>query len=93
MALERPEIDPPEGDVPRSSCAIGDIVVGDGVRGDKPGSKVSLQCPRASRSSTGEEFDASWNRGQPFKFRIGEGQVITGLGPGVPGMRVGGRRS
>ena len=41
---------------------------------------------------TGEEFDASWNRGEPFVFTLGKGQVIPGWDAGVEGMRVGGRR-
>ena len=35
--------------------------------------------------STGEEFDASWNRGQPFEFKLGQGQVIPGWDEGVQG--------
>jgi peptidylprolyl isomerase len=42
--------------------------------------------------STGREFDASYNRGDPFSFRLGAGQVIAGWDQGVQGMRVGGRR-
>jgi peptidylprolyl isomerase len=42
--------------------------------------------------STGEEFDASWNRGEPLEFRLGKGQVIAGWDEGVQGMKVGGRR-
>ena len=42
--------------------------------------------------STGTEFDASWNRGAPFSFRLGAGQVIAGWDRGVAGMKVGGRR-
>ena len=42
--------------------------------------------------STGEEFDASWNRGQPFRFPLGGGRVIKGWDQGVQGMKVGGRR-
>ena len=42
--------------------------------------------------STGEEFDASWNRGEPLRFRLGVGQVIQGWDQGVQGMKVGGRR-
>jgi peptidylprolyl isomerase len=42
--------------------------------------------------SSGEEFDASWNRGEPLSFRLGVGQVIQGWDQGVQGMKVGGRR-
>nr|WP_202433854.1 MULTISPECIES: FKBP-type peptidyl-prolyl cis-trans isomerase [unclassified Streptomyces] len=42
--------------------------------------------------STGEEFDASWNRGTPLQFQLGAGQVIAGWDKGVQGMKVGGRR-
>lgn len=42
--------------------------------------------------TTKKEFDASWNRGQPFSFPLGEGQVIQGWDEGVVGMKVGGRR-
>ncbi len=89
MALERPEIDPPEGDIP-FELGIEDIVVGDGAEATS-GSKVSVHYAGVS-FSTGEEFDASWNRGQPFEFRLGKGQVIPGWDAGVQGMRVGGRR-
>jgi peptidylprolyl isomerase len=42
--------------------------------------------------STGEEFDASWNRGDPLQFELGAGRVIAGWDLGVQGMKVGGRR-
>ena len=42
--------------------------------------------------STGEEFDASWNRGDPLEFRLGVGMVIAGWDQGIEGMKVGGRR-
>jgi len=42
--------------------------------------------------SSGEEFDASWSRGEPLRFRLGVGQVIQGWDQGVQGMKVGGRR-
>ena len=55
------------------------------------GKKVSVHYVGVS-FVTGEEFDASWNRGQPFEFKLGKGQVIPGWDQGVAGMRVGGRR-
>ena len=73
-----------------SSSAIDDITVGDGPEATK-GSKVSVHYVGVAFSS-GEEFDASWNRGQPFEFKLGKGQVIPGWDAGVEGMKVGGRR-
>jgi peptidylprolyl isomerase len=89
MALERPQIDKPEGDVP-FELGIGDVVVGDGAEATA-GDKVSVHYVGVA-FSTGEEFDASWNRGQPFTFKLGKGQVIPGWDQGVQGMKVGGRR-
>ncbi|MBC6462731.1 FKBP-type peptidyl-prolyl cis-trans isomerase [Actinomadura sp. HBU206391] len=89
MALERPEIDFPEGSPP-ANLDITDIVVGDGPEATH-GSKVTVHYVGVS-FSTGEEFDASWNRGQPFEFPLGGKRVIAGWDLGVKGMKVGGRR-
>src|SRR4051812_27840057 len=89
MALDRPQIDKPEGDIP-FEVVIDDIVVGDGDEATA-GTKVSVHYVGVA-FSTGEEFDASWDRGQPFTFKLGKGQVIPGWDQGVQGMRVGGRR-
>ncbi len=89
MALERPEIDKPDGDIP-FELGVEDIVAGDGEEA-KAGSKVAVHYAGVS-FSTGEEFDASWNRGEPFRFTLGKGHVIPGWDAGVAGMRVGGRR-
>jgi peptidylprolyl isomerase len=89
MPLERPRIDKPEGDIP-FELGIEDITVGDGAEAVR-GAKVSVHYVGVA-FSTGAEFDASWNRGQPFEFRLGKGQVIPGWDEGVQGMKVGGRR-
>jgi peptidylprolyl isomerase len=89
LALERPQIDKPEGDIP-FELGIEDIAVGDGAEAVK-GSKVEVHYVGVAFRS-GEEFDASWNRGQPFRFQLGRGNVIPGWDQGVVGMRVGGRR-
>ena len=85
----KPEIDFP-GDAAPSDLVIEDITPGDGTEA-KAGDTISAHYVGVAHS-TGEEFDASWNRGQPFEFRLGKGQVIQGWDSGVQGMRVGGRR-
>ena len=89
MALERLTIDKPEGDIP-FELGIDDLVEGDGEEATK-GAKVSVHYVGVA-FSTGDEFDASWNRGEPFAFKLGAGQVIPGWDAGVEGMKVGGRR-
>ena len=87
--MERPVIETPEGDIP-FELGIDDLVVGEGDEA-VAGRKVTVHYVGVAFRS-GEEFDASWNRGQPFEFKLGRGQVIPGWDQGVAGMRVGGRR-
>ena len=89
MALERPEIDFPDFDAP-DDLVTEDVVVGDGAEAVAGSTAVVHYVGVAY--STGEEFDASWNRGAPFAFPLGGGKVITGWDKGVQGMKVGGRR-
>ncbi len=89
MSIERPEIDFPAGEPP-ASLEITDVWEGDGAVA-KRGDMVHVHYVGVA-FSTGEEFDASWNRGDPLAFRLGGGQVITGWDQGIEGMRVGGRR-
>jgi peptidylprolyl isomerase len=89
LTLERPQIDKPEGDVP-FELGVEDLAVGDGDEATA-GKKVTVHYVGVSFSS-GEEFDASWNHGRPFEFKLGKGQVIPGWDAGVQGMKVGGRR-
>ena len=89
MELERPQVPRPEGDIP-FELVVEDIAAGTGAEA-LPGSKVAVHYVGVA-FSTGEEFDASWNRGEPFRFTLGRGQVIPGWDAGVAGMRIGGRR-
>ena len=86
---EKPTVDKPEGSPP-TQLVTEDIVEGKGKTA-KAGDIVSMQYI-GNAWSTGEEFDASWNRGEPLNFRLGARQVIPGWEQGVMGMRVGGRR-
>jgi peptidylprolyl isomerase len=89
LAPERPHVEKPEGDIP-FELGIEDLVVGDGDEAVN-GSRVTVHYVGVA-FSTGDEFDASWNRGEPFRFALGRGNVIPGWDAGVLGMRVGGRR-
>ncbi|MFC7330178.1 FKBP-type peptidyl-prolyl cis-trans isomerase [Marinactinospora rubrisoli] len=89
MALQRPEVDPIDGPPP-ADLAVTDLTIGEGAQAGH-GSQVSVHYVGVAHS-TGEEFDASWNRGQPLRFQLGAGRVIAGWDQGVLGMRVGGRR-
>ncbi|NNE94562.1 MAG: FKBP-type peptidyl-prolyl cis-trans isomerase [Acidimicrobiales bacterium] len=87
--FERPTIDIP-AEVPPTELQTEDMVVGDGPEASA-GMQVSVDYVGTSWS-TGQEFDASWNRGSTFAFGLGAGQVIAGWDQGVAGMKVGGRR-
>jgi peptidylprolyl isomerase len=85
----KPEIPKPSGTPPRKLVKE-DIVKGKGPPA-KPGDTVTVHYVGVS-FSTGDEFDASWDRGQPFPVPLGAGQVIEGWDRGLVGMRKGGRR-
>lgn len=89
MASSKPSITIPEG-TPPGDLVIDDITVGDGAEATSGCRPVMHYVGVAW--STGREFDASWDRGQPFSFRLGAGEVIGGWDQGVAGMRIGGRR-
>jgi peptidylprolyl isomerase len=85
----RPHIPKPTGSPPRR-LAKEDLVKGKGAPA-KNGDVLTVQYVGVT-FSTGEEFDASWDRGQPFTFPLGAGGVIKGWDQGLVGMRKGGRR-
>lgn len=89
MDRSKPEIEFPGTEAP-TDMVIVDEIVGEGEEAG-PGDVVDVHYVGVSHS-TGDEFDASWNRGEPLRFQLGVGQVIAGWDQGVQGMRVGGRR-
>ncbi|HXC85626.1 MAG TPA: FKBP-type peptidyl-prolyl cis-trans isomerase [Trebonia sp.] len=89
MSISKPEVDFPEGEPPET-LEVTDIWEGDG-KVASAGDRVQVHYVGVAYS-TGEEFDASWDRGEPLEFRLGARQVIEGWDQGVQGMKVGGRR-
>jgi peptidylprolyl isomerase len=87
--LTPPDVDPPEGPPP-ADLQIQDLIVGDGAKAVS-GSHIQAHYVGVTHSG-GEEFDSSWNRGQPLTFQLGAGRVIKGWDEGIVGMKVGGRR-
>jgi peptidylprolyl isomerase len=85
----KPEIGKPSGDPP-AELVKEDIVVGKG-RKAKEGDTVTVHYVGVN-FSTGDQFDASWDSGQPATFQLAQGQLIEGWVQGMKGMRVGGRR-
>lgn len=72
-----------------STLQIEDLVVGTGAEAQK-GKFVSVHY--TGTLTNGTKFDASWDRGVPFDFKLGAGMVIRGWDQGVAGMKVGGKR-
>ncbi len=85
----KPLVEPHVGDAP-SELVIDDIVTGDGDIA-RSGQTAIVHYVGVS-ASTGEQFDASWDRNETFTFPLGAGHVIKGWDDGVQGMAVGGRR-
>ncbi|GAC1362417.1 MAG: hypothetical protein NVSMB32_02740 [Actinomycetota bacterium] len=85
----KPVVAVPEGPPP-ADLGITDVVVGSGPEA-VAGHTVSVHYVGVAYS-TKRQFDASWDRGEPFSFPLGGGRVIKGWDRGVAGMRVGGRR-
>ena len=85
--MEKPEIDFPGGDTP-TTLQLRDITVGDGAEAT-PGAQVKVHDVGV-QFADGEEFDSSWNRGEPIEFPLRG--LIQGWQDGIPGMKVGGRR-
>lgn len=89
-ATEKPQVEIPSDRPPSYQLEIEDISVGHGEEAIA-GRVVEVHYVGVSWK-TGREFDASWDRGSTFKFKLGKQQVIPGWDRGVEGMKVGGRR-
>jgi peptidylprolyl isomerase len=83
--IVEPHLGPPPDDL-----LIEEIIVGEGPEASA-GQHAVVHYVGVGATS-GEEFDASWNRNEPFDFELGAGHVIQGWDQGVVRMRVGGRR-
>jgi peptidylprolyl isomerase len=87
---QKPEVQVASDQAPSYQLELEDISVGDG---DEAVSGRIVEVHYVGVSwQTGQQFDASWDRGETFKFALGKGQVISGWDQGVTGMKVGGRR-
>lgn len=86
----KPQVEVPSDQAPSDQLQLEDIGEGSGPEA-VAGQLVEVHYVGVSWS-TGDQFDASWDRGDTFKFRLGNGSVIPGWDQGVAGMRVGGRR-
>ena len=72
-----------------SGLTIEDLIVG---TGDTAGAGQRVSVHYTGWTTDGRKFDSSKDRGQPFMFSLGEGEVIRGWDEGVAGMKVGGKR-
>ncbi|HET7455553.1 MAG TPA: FKBP-type peptidyl-prolyl cis-trans isomerase [Solirubrobacterales bacterium] len=85
----KPKVKVPSGPPPKK-LEIKDLEEGSGPEA-KPGDEVTVHYVGVNYK-TGKQFDASWDRGEPFTFKLGEGLVVPGWEEGIPGMKPGGRR-
>jgi peptidylprolyl isomerase len=75
---------------PATELETTDVAEGDGAEA-KSGDELEVEYVGVAQS-TGQEFDSSWERQEPFSFELGAGDVIPGWDEGLVGMREGGRR-
>jgi peptidylprolyl isomerase len=87
---EKPTVEVPTDQAPSYELELEDIELGDGDEAVS-GKVVEVHYVGVSWQN-GKQFDASWDRGDTFKFKLGKRQVIAGWDQGVQGMKVGGRR-
>jgi peptidylprolyl isomerase len=86
---DKPFVEPHLGDAP-TELLIEDLELGTGE--EASAGRLAVVHYVGVSMSSGEQFDASWDRSEPFSFPLGAGYVIKGWDQGVQGMKVGGRR-
>ncbi|WP_134322164.1 FKBP-type peptidyl-prolyl cis-trans isomerase [Cumulibacter soli] len=86
---KKPEFEIPSENAP-VELILEDIVIGTGAEATAGATIDAHYVGKAW--SNGQQFDASWDRGQPLSFPVGAGRVIEGWDKGLLGMKVGGRR-
>ena len=85
----KPKVKVPGGKPPKK-LVVKDLIPGTGPAA-KPGDPITVNYIGVDFAN-GKMFDNSYDRGQPFPFQLGGGQVIPGWDQGLVGMKVGGRR-
>lgn len=85
----KPKVKVPGGKPP-NALVVKDLIKGTGPIA-KPGDPITVNYIGVNFKG-GKAFDNSYDRGQPFPFQLGGGQVIPGWDRGLVGMKVGGRR-
>lgn len=86
---KKPQVSVPAGSAP-TKLVEEDLIEGNGPSA-KSGDRVTVQYVGVGFDSD-EEFDASWDRNEPFSFQLGGGEVIAGWDQGIVGMKAGGQR-
>jgi peptidylprolyl isomerase len=87
-SAKKPKVTVP--DSPAKKLETEDIKKGTGATAKK-GDAISVNYVGVGQK-TKKEFDNSYDRGEPFDFALGGGEVIPGWDEGIVGMKVGGRR-
>jgi peptidylprolyl isomerase len=86
--LEPPVLEPMLEPAP-SELTIQEVVIGEGA--EAPANSTVKVHYLGVDYETGEEFDSSWSRGESIEFPLN--RLIKGWQEGIPGMKVGGRRT
>jgi peptidylprolyl isomerase len=88
-SFAKPQVKVPKGPPPKK-LVENELRKGDGATA-KRGDEVTVQYVGVGYES-GQEFDSSWSRNEPFPFTLGSNSVIPGWEKGIVGMKVGSRR-